>query len=96
MNDSGIENLLSSGFIVAGLVFAAMAWSQFFKDDGETSFSMMGQRAGLRNSGDEMASRAALQSTVQDHGAQGSISWISSLLAALVFLIPGLLFIAYR
>ena len=83
-------DFVGSNFLVAGFAYAVMAWSQFLKNDGEVSFSMMGQVRGLRHSGDEMAARSSLYSTVKGYGADTTICWLSSLLAALFFLLIGM------
>ena len=83
-------DFVGSNFLVAGFAYAVMAWSQFLKNDGEVSFSMMGQVGGLRHSGDEMAARSSLYSTVKGYSADTTICWISSLLAALFFLLIGM------
>ena len=83
-------DFVGSNFLVAGFAYAVMAWSQFLKNDGEVSFSMMGQVGGLRHSGDEMAARSSLYSTVKGYSADTTICWTSSLLAALFFLLIGM------
>ncbi len=83
-------DFVGSNFLVTGFAYAVMAWSQFLKNNGDASFSMMGQNGSLLRAGDEMASRAALQSSVQEYDAQGSNCWLSSLLAALFFLLIGM------
>ena len=90
VSQGSAADFVGSNFLVTGFVYAVMAWSQFLKNDGEVSFSMMGQVGGLRHSGDEMAARSALYSTVKGYGADTTICWLSSLLAALFFLLIGM------
>ncbi len=90
VSQGSAAGFLGSNFLVTGFVYAVMAWSQFLKNDGEVSFSMMGQGGGLRHSGDEMAARSSLYSTVKGYGADTTICWLSSLLAALFFLLIGM------
>lgn len=90
VSQGSAADFVGSNFLVTGFVYAVMAWSQFLKNDGEVSFSMMGQVGGLRHSGDEMAARSSLYSTVKGYGADTTICWISSLLAALFFLLIGM------
>ena len=90
VSQGSAADFVGSNFLVAGFAYAVMAWSQFLKNDGEVSFSMMGQVGGLRHSGDEMAARSALYSTVKGYGTDTTICWTSSLLAALFFLLIGM------
>ena len=90
VSQGSVADFVGSNFLVTGFVYAVMAWSQFLKNDGEVSFSMMGQVGGLRHSGDEMAARSALYSTVKGYGTDTTICWTSSLLAALFFLLIGM------
>ena len=90
VSQGSAADFVGSNFLVAGFAYAVMAWSQFLKNDGEVSFSMMGQVGGLRHSGDEMAARSSLYSTVKGYGADTTICWLSSLLAALFFLLIGM------
>ena len=90
VSQGSAADFVGSNFLVAGFAYAVMAWSQFLKNDGEVSFSMMGQVGGLRHSGDEMAARSSLYSTVKGYSADTTICWTSSLLAALFFLLIGM------
>ena len=90
VSQGSAADFVGSNFLVAGFSYAVMAWSQFLKNDGEVSFSMMGQVGGLRHSGDEMAARSSLYSTVKGYGADTTIGWLSSLLAALFLLLIGM------
>ena len=90
VSQGSAADFVGSNFLVTGFVYAVMAWSQFLKNDGEVSFSMMGQVGGLRHSGDEMAARSSLYSTVKGYGTDTTICWTSSLLAALFFLLIGM------
>lgn len=90
VSQGSAADFVGSNFLVTGFVYAVMAWSQFLKNDGEVSFSMMGQVGGLRHSGDEMAARSSLYSTVKGYSADTTICWTSSLLAALFFLLIGM------
>ena len=90
VSQGSAADFVGSNFLVTGFVYAVMAWSQFLKNDGEVSFSMMGQVGGLRHSGDEMAARSSLYSPVKGYSADTTICWTSSLLAALFFLLIGM------
>ncbi len=90
VSQGSAADFVGSNFLVAGFAYAVMAWSQFLKNDGEVSFSMMGQGCGFRHTGDEMAARSALYSTVKGYSADTTICWISILLAALFFLLIGM------
>ena len=83
-------DFVGSNFLVIGFAYAIMAWSQFLKNDGEVSFSMMGQVGGLRHSGDEMEARSSLYTAVKGDAADTTICWLSSLLTALFFLLIGM------
>ena len=83
-------DFVGSNFLVIGFAYAIMAWSQFLKNDGDVSFSMMGQVGSNLRPRDEIASRLSLQSTAMQNSVQGSIYWLSSLLVALFFLLIGM------
>ena len=83
-------DFVGSNFLVIGFAYAIMAWSQFLKNDGEVSFSMMGQVGSNLRPRDEFALKLSLQSTAMQNSVQSSICWISSLLAALFFLLIGM------
>ena len=83
-------DFVGSNFLVIGFAYAIMAWSQFLKNDGEVSFSMMGQVGSNLRPRDEIESRLSLQSTAMQNSVQSSICWLSSLLAALFYLLIGM------
>ena len=91
LNDGGSANLFGGGFIGTGLIYACVAWFQFVKNDNTPAFSMMGQNGTLLRTGDEIASRLSMLRGVQPKSKKVGICCISSLLAALVFLLIGIL-----
>ena len=90
VNSGAVQDFVGSNFLATGLVYVLVAWVQFIKSDGESSFSMMGQNGSLLRTGDQVASRMALQSSVREYDRRGGICWLSSLLAALFFLMIGM------
>ena len=91
LNDGGSANLFGGGFIGTGLIYACVAWFQFVKNDNTPSFSMMGQNGTLLRTGDEIASRLTMLTSVKPKSKSAGICCISSWLAALVFILIGIL-----
>ena len=90
VSQGSAADFVGSNFLVTGFVYAVMAWSQFLKNNGEVSFSMMGQVGSNLRPRDEIASRLSLQSTAVQNSVKSSICWLSSLLAALFYLLIGM------
>ena len=90
VSQGSAADFVGSNFLVIGFAYAIMAWSQFLKNDGEVSFSMMGQVGSNLRPRDEIVSRLSLQSTAMQNSVQSSICWLSSLLAALFYLLIGM------